>query len=335
VPNPTPASTVQAEAIRARTLPPIEEIRDGIWSISLPFGGRADDYTLGYAIEGTGGSLALIDPGWHTPENEKLLEESLLHIGHSLENVTFVATTHLHIDHASALPFVRSRSGAAVGMHRVEQAAILDRPTAVARDDAKYPRWGVPAELVQNLSDEWSHREFPHVIADRLLDDGDRIPLPGRDIQALWTPGHTSGHLCFVDADNALLFSGDHVLPEINPGIGLGGESPTNPLADFLGSLGLVMSDYADFEVCPGHEYRFTGLVERAEAMIEHRAIRSEGVARSLDELDRPTLWDVASRQLWSGGWEALTGYRLASALSQTSFHVDLLGRGDELRPGV
>lgn len=35
--------------------------------------------------------------------------------------------------------------------------------------------------------------------------------LPGCDVQVLWTPGHTRGSLCFLDATKGVLFSGDHL----------------------------------------------------------------------------------------------------------------------------
>ena len=45
----------------------------------------------------------------------------------------------------------------------------------------------------------------------RVLDDGDTIDLGGRTIQALHTPGHSPGHLCFWEAEKGYLFSGDLV----------------------------------------------------------------------------------------------------------------------------
>ena len=45
----------------------------------------------------------------------------------------------------------------------------------------------------------------------RVLDDGDTINLGGRTIQALHTPGHSPGHLCFWEVERGYLFSGDLV----------------------------------------------------------------------------------------------------------------------------
>lgn len=42
-----------------------------------------------------------------------------------------------------------------------------------------------------------------------VLRDGDRVDLGGRVLQALHTPGHSPGHLCFWEAERGYLFSGD------------------------------------------------------------------------------------------------------------------------------
>lgn len=45
----------------------------------------------------------------------------------------------------------------------------------------------------------------------RVLADRDVIDLGGRKIEALHTPGHSPGHLCFWEADRGWLFTGDLV----------------------------------------------------------------------------------------------------------------------------
>lgn len=45
----------------------------------------------------------------------------------------------------------------------------------------------------------------------RVLADGDTIDLGGRTLQALHTPGHSPGHLCFWEPERGYLFSGDLV----------------------------------------------------------------------------------------------------------------------------
>ena len=337
MPAPLPVSAIQAAAVESGVLPPLEEFRPGIRSVALPFGDGIDDHSLGYLIEGDDGALTMIDPGWHGDENVGRVDEALQRIGRSVADIAVVAITHLHVDHLGAADEIRRASGARLAMHRLEQDALLARPDEAVLADIDIAGWGAPAEAVPDLVRFWgTGRTLPPIHADILLDDGDLLPAAGRRVQAVWTPGHTSGHLCFLELDERLLFTGDHVLPRVNPGIGLGGRSATNPLADFLESLDRVstLTDDGPLEVCPGHEYRFDSLAERCRALRDHRGRRSTVIAGILDELDHPTLWQVADRMPWRGGFSAMSGYRLASAVAQTGFHVDVLGRADELSVG-
>ncbi|PZE80192.1 MBL fold metallo-hydrolase [Curtobacterium sp. MCBD17_032] len=337
MPIPPPVSPAQAEALAAGALPPVEEVRPGIWTIAVPFRGGVPDATLAYVVEGSDGALAVIDPGWSDGGSLDALTDGLRVVGRRVEDVTLVAVTHLHADHLGAASEVRRRSGAPVAMHVAEVHALEHERADAEQNDRDVRTWGVPADRLDGVLAAWgtgrriglgaAQRPF----ADLLLADGDLLPVPGRTIRTLWTPGHTGGHVCFVDEADGLLFTGDHVLPRINPGVGLGGRTATNPLRDALESLA-KLDGFDDLEVCPGHEYRFRDVVSRARELVAHREERDRHVAEALDALRRPTLFEVASRVPFSGGIASMSGFLLASALSQTAFHTELLGRADEVR---
>lgn len=338
VPAPEPISPVQAAALRDGVLPPVEQVRPGVWTLAVPFRGGVPDATLSYVVEGTDGALAVIDPGWAEDDDLAVLRGALAAIGRSVDQVGLVVVTHLHADHLGAAAALRRASGARIAMHRLEVEALRREREDAAANDTDIAGWGVPGDLVDGVVAAWgSGRRLGlgravEPVADLLVEDGDLLPIVGRAVRALWTPGHTDGHLCFVDEGDGLLFTGDHVLPRINSGIGLGGRTATNPLGDFLSSLARL-DGYGDLEVCPGHEYRFRDVVTRARTLARHREERSRHVAEALDALTSPTLFAVASRVPFSGGIDAMTGFLLASALTQTAFHAELLGRADEIRP--
>ena len=75
---------------------------------------------------------------------------------------------------------------------------------------------------------------------DLLMEDSDRPEVPGWDLKAIWTPGHSPGHLCFYEPTNRLMLSGDHVLPRITPNISFHPMAGPDPLGDFLTSLDKV-----------------------------------------------------------------------------------------------
>src|SRR5690606_33146714 len=118
-----------------------------------------------------------------------------------------------------------------------------------------------------------------------------------------------------------LLFSGDHLLPKVAPGIGPGIDAGSNPLARYLESLARVAG--IDVRQClPGHEYRFQGIGERARAIASRHLQRTVEVVQVLAGEPEADAWTVASRLSWGRGWEALDRHYLVSALRQTAMHM-------------
>ena len=58
--------TAQRGAWRARVLPPVEQVRPGLWSVPVPIPDNPLRYTLSYAFTGGAGTL-IVDPGWERP----------------------------------------------------------------------------------------------------------------------------------------------------------------------------------------------------------------------------------------------------------------------------
>jgi glyoxylase-like metal-dependent hydrolase (beta-lactamase superfamily II) len=85
---------------------------------------------------------------------------------------------------------------------------------------------------------------------DILLNDGDLVPGTGRRLRAVWTPGHTPGHLCLHEEAEDVLLTGDHVLPRITPNIAQMAHTDDPPLAAYLESLGRA-ADYDSAGRCP------------------------------------------------------------------------------------
>ena len=81
----------------------------------------------------------------------------------------------------------------------------------------------------------------------RLLADGDTIDLGGRTLQALHTPGHAPGHLCFWEAKTGYLFTGDLVYKDT-----LFAYYPSTDPAAYLRSLEKISALPAK-RVFPGH----------------------------------------------------------------------------------
>ncbi|HEV7863051.1 MAG TPA: MBL fold metallo-hydrolase, partial [Acidimicrobiia bacterium] len=277
-------------------LPPVEQVRPGVWSIPVPMPDSPLRYVLVYAFE-TDGGLYLVDAGWNTDEAFERLAAGLTSLGASMADVRGVMITHIHPDHYGLAGRVREASGAWVALHPDDAALIPERyeqpEELCARMAATLKRWGAPPEELEGLAN--ASMAILGLVSlvkpDVLLEDGDKPEVPGWDISAIWTPGHTPGHLAFWEAGNRLMLTGDHVLPRITPNIGLYPHSGDDPLGSFLSSL-QKLAGYDPDEVLPAHEHRFVGLPGRLEELREHHESRFVEVIEAVSA-GRSTPWQV------------------------------------------
>lgn len=312
----------QRDAALARRTPEVEEVGSGVWSIPLPLPSRGGvESTLCYGILDDSGGVTLIDPGWDTPDNRDRIVDWLGRVGRRVGDIRVLAATHFHPDHLGLAAALRDESGARLVLGAAD-AATVTHPLE-PDDDAAFERWGVPGDERAELGSAAASR---HGIDGFTADTGtDPIDVPGHPLVVIPTPGHTPGHLSFASPEDGLVFTGDHVLPIIHPGLGLGGPQD-DPLGDYLASLD-ALAPYDDAQVCPGHGYRFTGLAVRRRELAEHHLRRNAEIGRIRDALDEPTVWTVAQRVAWTDGWDGLRGFLRRSALAQTEMHLRHLDR--------
>ena len=332
--------TAQREAWVANAFPPVEQVRPGLWSIPVPIPDSPLRYVLVYALELTSG-VALIDAGWDTPEAWTALVDGLAVAGGSVADVAAVVVTHIHPDHYGLAGRVREASGAWIGLHPADAALLegryvtTDRLVAWMTDLLEVS--GVPAAVIPDFaSASMQMRSFVRMAPpDRLVEDGDDLGLAGWDLRAVWTPGHSPGHLCFHSASRRLVLSGDHVLPRISPNIAVHSQQIHNPLADYLASLGKVESIECD-EVLPGHEWRFAGLADRVAELREHHRLRLDEILAALEGTDGLTCWELTTRLTWSRPLDTNSAWIQRAASGETLAHLVLLeGDGRVVRtPG-
>jgi glyoxylase-like metal-dependent hydrolase (beta-lactamase superfamily II) len=332
----TVTGTAQQRAWRDRVLPPVERVRPGLWSIPTPFTGSPLRYVLSYLVETPKGP-ALVDTGWPSDEAWDSLVAGVRETGHDIGDVVAVLVTHFHADHSGLADRVREASGAWIGMHEAD-ARALTRFASVADFMAADRTWlthrGVPAAEIDDMrppvgtdtgTSTSTTRRFP--TPDVLIADGDR-PLGGATpLRAVWTPGHTPGHLCFADERYDVLLTGDHVLPRITPNIS---PSPLNDSDDALGSYldslaGLTATE--PDEVLPAHEYRFRGLAARVGQLQAHHRARLREVLEVIAAAPGCTTSAVTARLTWSRPWDQAAGMVRRSAIGETYAHLVHLQR--------
>ena len=123
-------------------------------------------------------AAVIVDPG---DEAERLLEAASS-LGITIEAILL---THTHFDHVGAVAPVARATGAPVYCPQIEQPVLAD-----------VMRWVPPG-----------FGPFESYEADHTLAGGEHLPLAGMEIDVIFTPGHSPGHLTYA-FDGALL-SGD------------------------------------------------------------------------------------------------------------------------------
>ncbi|GAA4250155.1 MBL fold metallo-hydrolase [Dactylosporangium darangshiense] len=326
--------TAQRHAWQQRTLPPVERVRPDVWSFPVPIPDSPLRYTICYGFVDDSG-VVLVDPGWDTAEGRAALTAGLAAAGAGIGDVTGVAVTHVHPDHHGLSGWVREQSGAWIGMHPEEARTLPGRVWRDRRpehDRAWLLRHGTPEADAAALAVDPGR--IGHILGmaepDRTIEDGDLLPMRRHEVRAIWTPGHTPGHLCLHEAGAGILLTGDHLLPRISPNIGVYTEDG-DPLSAYLDSLELTAKFGAD-EALPAHEYRFRGLDVRAADLIRHHDERGREILRVLDTLGPATAWDVAAALTWSRGWDSLRGMLRRMALAETLAHLRHLDGAGALR---
>lgn len=326
--------TVQREAWARGELPPVEQVRPGLWSIPVPMPRNPLRYVLVYALALDDG-LALIDVGWDAEESWRALVDGIAQTGHHITDVRFAAITHLHPDHFGLAPRLREVSGAALAMHAADASLLGHHGPEDVRDDIRtwdvqLAELGAPQEVLAAARVELV-RFAPDETIDLVLDDGTPLDLPGWDLHAVWTPGHTPGHLCFVDDTHNLLFSGDHMLPRISPNISTIPGELANPLHRYLLSLHATTT-MPDGEVLPAHEYRFRGIATRARQLMDHHEERLAEIAAAVAAAPESTAWELSSRISWSRPFTQMSDRLLRLAVRETHAHLLVLSERGMVR---
>ena len=177
--------------------------------------------------------LALIDPG---PESAAHLDALLAVVG---DRLRWILCTHTHRDHSPGARALKAATGAKVIGMRAPQ---YDNQDAAFAPD----------------------RVFKH---GDVLDGGDFT------LRSVHTPGHASNHLCYLLAEEKLLFTGDHIMQGstvvINP--------PDGDMVAYLKSLeALLALDIG--HIAPGHGHVIERPHDEVRRLIAHRLKREQKV---------------------------------------------------------
>ena len=175
----------------------------------------------------------IVDPGEEAPKLLGAIEA----LGLELEGILL---THTHFDHVGAVAPVARATGAEVWVPEIEKPVLADIMSYVPWEGfGPYESWD----------------------AEHTLSGGERLELAGFEIDVMFTPGHSPGHVTYSIADEEAIFSGDVLFQQSVGRTDLpGGDWPT--LLESIRSL--VDELPGDTRVYPGHMGLTTLGAERA-----------------------------------------------------------------------
>ncbi len=306
-------------------------VAPGVHRIPLPLptdGLRAVNV---YAVEGADG-LVLIESGWALAESRTALASALRLLGASLGDVRHFLVTHLHRDHYSQAIELRREFGTRVSIGLGEQAAI-----SVILAGQVHPFTPQLAELLASGAQEVldrlraAHSPGPGEglaweAPDDWLAPDQQIDLGNRTLRVMHTPGHTQGHVVFIDEMGGLLFAGDHVLPHITPSIGFEPVRAALPLGDYLQSLRLVRA-LPDLRLLPAHGPVAPSAHARIDELLDHHADRLDRCLAGVRS-GEATAYQVAASLRWTRRERKLDDLDAVNqllAVVETRAHLELL----------
>ena len=126
-------------------------------------------------------NAVIVDPGEEAPRLLAAIDE----LGVKLDAILL---THTHFDHIGAVAPVARETGAPVYVPQIEKPVLQDINAFVP-----WPEFG----------------PFENWDAEHTLTGGEKLELAGMEIDVIFTPGHSPGHVTFSVPSEQAIFSGD------------------------------------------------------------------------------------------------------------------------------
>ena len=116
-------------------------------------------------------------------------------------------------------------------------------------------------------------------VPDERVSHGDIIDGGNWSVECVYTPGHTSNHVCYQLKEGRVLFTGDHVMGWSTSIV----SPPDGDMEAYMNSLELLLKR-DDKAYWPTHGPAITEPKEHVAAFIAHRREREEQILKCVDE---------------------------------------------------
>jgi len=289
-------------------------------------------YVNSYAIQSKDNTL-LIDTGWNNDSSLNSFLRNISFLNLDINKIKHIIITHFHIDHLGLSLKIRELANASLYIHERDREYIINILKDVEKSIENFRetliKVGAPAYIYQNLENfswiRWIKFFERFIDVSESVKDNETIKHDEHELELIWTPGHTPGHICIYDRNDRVLFSGDHILPSISSNISAF-DFKINPLEEYIGSLNKI-SNLEVSTVLPAHEYEYHNLKGRIMELKMHHHNRLKEIIEAIKK-GRNSPYEIASQISWKLGgkkWNDVDPFQKYMALGETISHLIFL----------
>lgn len=292
-----------------------------------------------YLIRG-GDGWTVVDTGLNTADGREAWEEVFRLLEIRTGQIEKIILTHMHPDHLGMAGWLQQRlksNGPGslppvfASPREAELFELFWQEHVDWRTDLTqfWKACGVPAEMGAEMTESTAvtrRRTLPHPENVQIIDVDRPLVLGDRVCRAILMPGHSDGQLIFYDADDRLLFSGDHILLKITPNIGLWPSGEPDPLGRYLATFEHLKRLEVRLSL-PGHRSNIVDLRARISELAHHHKERLDHTVSAADP--QATVYE-AGQQIFP--FERLSVHEKRFAIAETLAHLERLVCSGRLR---
>ncbi|MFD1040156.1 MBL fold metallo-hydrolase [Virgibacillus byunsanensis] len=261
----------------------LEKVTKGINKLVIRYHNGKNDVNC-YLVKGDNG-YTVMDTGINTNEAKDLWED-VFDSGIKIEKVIL---THTHEDHIGQAKWFQQEKGVPVyifelGLPEMEKRYVTGNREQLDQLIKDHGGTGFPAKD----EEDFSIYDFQ---PDGLIKENERIKIGEDYYETIWTPGHAPDHFCFYNQEKKIMFTGDHVLKDISPVIGLWSGKESNILSEYYQSLERIKKYPSDLAL-PGHGDVFYNFSERVSQLKSRHDQRLQEVYESI-HMEKKTAYQL------------------------------------------